>query len=329
MPRPKSRNGSTKPASRPTPRQDRTARTFPGTPVSGQNLPNSVSTAGSGTRATGGTGRAGLRSGLVMSGSWVLLGTWVCCRGSCGRSTRTRAPVLGASGSTKWMVPPWRSVTQRAMARPRPVPPPPSASASVPNRSKTRSRSEAGTPGPSSVTSSASRWPCPGRRPGRPHRRDCAGTRCRAGWRPQEPRRIGRGRQRGRRGADVVPHLATGHPRLGHGALQQRQDGHLRWTLEPRRRPPGRGRAGRRRGWRAARPGRAPSAGPRGPAATPSTRFSSTAHKAATGVRSSWLTFATSSRRRRSTAASSSAIRLKARASSPTSSFEVAVTRPE
>ena len=43
-----------------------------------------------------------------------------------------------------------------------------------------------------------------------------------------EPRRIGRGRQRGRRGADVVPHLATGHPRLGHGALQQRQDGHLR-----------------------------------------------------------------------------------------------------
>ena len=63
--------------------------------------------------------------------------------------------------------------------------------------------------------------------------------------------------------------------------------------------------------------------------ATPSTRFSSTAHRAASGVRSSWLTLATSSRRCRSTAARSSAIRLKARASSPTSSLEVAVTRPE
>ena len=63
--------------------------------------------------------------------------------------------------------------------------------------------------------------------------------------------------------------------------------------------------------------------------ATPSARFSSTAHRAASGVRSSWLTLATSSRRCRSTVARSSAIRLKARASWPTSSLEVATTRPE
>ncbi len=45
------------------------------------------------------------------------------------------------------------------------------------------------------------------------------------------------------------------------------------------------------------------------------------------GVRSSWDTLATSSRRTRSTSASWVAIRLKARASSPTSSRELAVTR--
>ena len=45
------------------------------------------------------------------------------------------------------------------------------------------------------------------------------------------------------------------------------------------------------------------------------------------GVRSSWDTLATRSRRIRSTSASSAAMWLKARASSPTSSREVAVTR--
>ena len=47
------------------------------------------------------------------------------------------------------------------------------------------------------------------------------------------------------------------------------------------------------------------------------------------GVRSSWLTLATRSRRWRSTSASSADIWLKARARSPTSSREVAVTRRE
>ena len=60
---------------------------------------------------------------------------------------------------------------------------------------------------------------------------------------------------------------------------------------------------------------------------TPSTMFSSTARSAETGVRSSWVTLATSSRRWRSTAARSSAIRLNAVASSPTSSVLVARTR--
>ena len=63
------------------------------------------------------------------------------------------------------------------------------------------------------------------------------------------------------------------------------------------------------------------------PGSTPSTRFSSGACSALIGVRSSWETLATRSRRSRSTSASSAAIELNARASSPTSSREVAVTR--
>ena len=62
-------------------------------------------------------------------------------------------------------------------------------------------------------------------------------------------------------------------------------------------------------------------------ASTPSTRFSSIARNAPSGVRSSCDTFATRSRRTRSTSARSAAMRLKARPSSPTSSREVAVTR--
>ena len=56
----------------------------------------------------------------------------------------------------KRMVPPCRSVTQRAMARPSPVPPPPSTPR-VPNRSNARSRSPGATPGPWSETSSSQR----------------------------------------------------------------------------------------------------------------------------------------------------------------------------
>ena len=62
---------------------------------------------------------------------------------------------------------------------------------------------------------------------------------------------------------------------------------------------------------------------------TPSARFSSVARSAATGVRSSWETVATSSRRRRSSVCSSWAITLNARARSPISSEAVVVTRVE
>lgn len=60
---------------------------------------------------------------------------------------------------------------------------------------------------------------------------------------------------------------------------------------------------------------------------TPSTRFSRPACRAEMGVRSSCETLATRSRRRRSTSASCVDMALKARASSPTSSPDVAVTR--
>ncbi len=62
-------------------------------------------------------------------------------------------------------------------------------------------------------------------------------------------------------------------------------------------------------------------------AETPSTTFSSTARSPVMGVRSSWLTLATSSRRCRSTSPRSAAIALNALASSPTSSREVEFTR--
>ena len=79
---------------------------------------------------------------------------------------------------------------------------------------------------------------------------------------------------------------------------------------------------------RAARSAPARCAASRRPAgSTPSTRFSSSACSAPIGVRSSCETLATRSRRIRSTSASSAAIALNARASSPTSSREVAVTR--
>ena len=61
---------------------------------------------------------------------------------------------------------------------------------------------------------------------------------------------------------------------------------------------------------------------------TPSTRFSSSACSAPIGVRSSCETLATRSRRIRSTSARSAAIALNARASSPTSSRDVARHAP-
>ena len=267
-----------------------------------------------------------------MTGSWVLLGTWVCCRGSCGRSTRTRAPVLGASGSTKWMVPPWRSVTQRAMARPRPVPPPPSASASVPNRSKTRSRSAAGTPGPSSATSR--RQPVAVSRavtrttPPAGLCRDALSSRLATSWWS----RAGSAVAVSAGGVARTSYL-TSRPATRASATARSSSARTGTCVVDSWASPAstRARSSRsearvasRSAWSSA-VRRATGSG----SATPSTRFSSTAHRAATGVRSSWLTFATSSRRWRSTAARSSAIRLKARASSPTSSLEVAVTRPE
>ena len=84
--------------------------------------------------------------------------------------------------------------------------------------------------------------------------------------------------------------------------------------------------------WATSRPSRrvcstAVSSVARSGSVTPSARFSSTACRAAIGVRSSWLTSATSRRRSASTAARSVAIDVKALASSPTSSRAVTWTR--
>ena len=208
----------------------------------------------------------------------------------------------------------------------------PGDAASVPNRSKTRSRSATGMPGPSSATSS--------RQPvavvAAVTADDAAGGTVPRGVVEQvrdqlvQPRRVGRARRPG--GATCTSYVTSRptRPGLGDGALQQLEHRHLGGLDSGTSPASTRARSSRSAASAASRSAwssavrRVPGSG----SATPSTRFSSTAQSAASGVRSSWLTLATSSRRWRSTAARSSAIRLKARASSPTSSAEVALTRP-
>ena len=122
-PTPSPRNGRTMPASTPTASAASTARGCAGDAAlrpepAEQRVHRRLRRPRGWTAGAGAAGRRGL--GLAHR-----LALGLGCRLG-GRSTRTRAPVRPGSGSTKRMVPPCRSVTQRAMARPRPVPPPPS-----------------------------------------------------------------------------------------------------------------------------------------------------------------------------------------------------------
>ena len=235
---------------------------------------------------------------------------------------RRRAP-----GRRSGCVPPCRSVTHRAIASPRPVPPPPSVALRVPNGSKTRSRSAAATPGPCVVhlePEPVARPPA--RSPARCRR---AGL-CRDGVVEQvghqlpQPGGVGAHHEVGGVDADVVLHgaarapaprrprrRAAARPATGSG-VQRRlagvDPGEVEQVLDEAgsSAPPGRGRPRASRGRGCRRRRRGSRARRRAPAS---------------GVRSSWLTLATSSRRCRSTAARSRAIVLNARASSPTSSL--------
>ena len=120
---------------------------------------------------------------------------------------------------------------------------------------------------------------------------------------------------------------ARGRQLVGDLLERARRTSTLGARAGPRPTRASRGRGAARRAGRAARPAEQVLERGRSAASTPSTRFSSCARSAPIGVRSSWDAFATRSRRRRSTCSSSAAIELNARASSPTSSREVAVTR--
>ena len=273
-----------------------------------------------GTRAGSGIGfgagfRAGLRAGFR---GW-------------GSSTRKCAPGVSGLGSSNVIRPPCRSVTQRAIARPSPVPPPP-GSRRVPNRSKTRSRSSGAIPSPWSETSITT-----------PPGPAAAVTRT------APPDGLCR--------AALSSRLARSWCRRALSACTSRPGGST-YTSTGRVRPPVRSSAthsstrslsatsvrsrdttpasSRERSSRSRTRSLSRSAWPRATrtvagsaTVTPSSRFSSTATRAVNGVRSSWETVATSSRRWRSTVARSAAIRLKVRASSPTSSVEVVCTRTE
>ena len=206
----------------------------------------------------------------------------------------------------------------------------PGDAASVPNRSKTRSRSATGMPGPSSPTSS--RQPVAVSRavtrttPPAGLCREALSSRFATSW----CSRAGSARARRPGGATCTSYVTS--RRLARASATACCSSSSTGTsVASSGRSPASTRARSSRSAASAASRSAWSSAvrrvPGSRAATPSTRFSSTAQSAASGVRSSWLTLATSSRRRRSTSARSSAIRLNARASSPTSSAEEALTR--
>ena len=335
---PKSRNGSTIPANSPTPTAPSRTGTLPGTERSGQKSSKAVSIR-DGTAARLGGGGGGGGGGAVAAwpigaaGDSVMgISSGRVRVGASGRSARARAPCAPGSGSAKPIVPSCRSVTQRAIARPSPVPPPPSVSLRVPKRSKARSRFSGSTPGPWSATSSCQRSPMTRARmvtvPPGGLCRDALSSRLATSWR----RRAG-SPWTARSGGLTSTSYPTSRPPTWDSATAESSSGRTSTVSRTSGALPASTRARSSRSvtravirspWsRAAR--RVAGSG----SATPSARFSSSAQSAVKGVRSSWLTLATSSRRCRSTPASSSAIWLNARASSPTSSREVAVTRTE
>ena len=215
------------------------------------------------------------------------------------------------------------------MASPRPVPP--AASPPEPNRSKTRSASSAGMPGPSSRTSSHHVDPSITRAltrtspPGGLCRMALSTrltTSCanRAGS-ARTTRSAGSVSQRTRTGREVIADSEMAAARRSATLTSVTDKGA---TPASRRARSSRSatRAPSRSDCRSA-PRSASSSG----LTTPSTRFSRSARWAASGVRSSWDTVATSRRRSSSAAARSAAIALKATASCPTSSELDAVTR--
>ena len=221
------------------------------------------------------------------------------------------------------IVPSWRSTIQRAIARPRPA-------ASVAGRARLIGAVEALEDplglrvGDARALRRSPRGRRRDRSSGRPRRRRCRrasdGSRSRPGSTTTWCRRASSALSDEVVGLDHELQADTTGPRalppVRRDPLEQRRraDG-VRARAARRRTPAWRGRAAARRAGRDARPAPASSRGVSVSAvSTPSTRFSSIACRAPSGVRSSWETFATRSRRTRSASASSAAIRLNARA---------------
>ncbi len=249
--------------------------------------------------------------------------------GRSGSTARRTAPLVPSGVGRAVIRPPCSSQTQRAMARPRPVPPPESSPA--PNRSKTRSTRSAGMPGPSSRTSShqvdaSAARPVTSTSPPGGLCRTALSTRFATSWASRAGsactvRSVGCASCRTRTGRPSTEASATAPASRSATRTSETDRGATPASILDRS-SRSVTRALSRSDWCSA-PRRAASSG----RTTPSTRFSRRARWAASGVRSSCDTVATSWRRWVSAEARSAAMALNARARSPTSSVEVAVTR--
>ncbi len=262
-------------------------------------------------------------------GDMVVSCGWVEGRGARGSCTRSRAPVPPVGVGTTATVPPCSSVTQRAMASPSPVPPP--ATPPEPKRSNTRVACPAGMPGPSSLTSSTQTRSSRARASTRTSPwgglwRMALSTRFANSWAIRAGsattvRSAGRTVWRTRTGRPSTAVSSTARWSRSSTRTSASRNGAAPASIRDRSSRSATSSLSRSAWCRALR--RASSSG----RTMPSTRFSSRARCAVRGVRSSCETVATSSRRCRSADARSAAIELKAPASTPTSSEDVAVTR--
>ena len=349
---PRSAYGSVRPAKTPIPAAASRRLLRAGTPASRQLLPKRSSTSEPDpgrTTAGGGVAGAGAAAGVVVLMTGLLGGLdervgaaaeaasvrgdggGRAASGRVGSSTRKRAPVSPGSGSTRAIRPPCRSVTHRAMASPSPVPPPP-GSGRVPKRSKTRSRSSGAMPGPSSATSSRVASPtgpaqirtvpppglCRAALSSRLASSWCSLRRSACATSPGGSTRTSK--ETPRASAGVRASATASSTRTASGRSTRSRATTPASTLERSSRSATRSLS------RSACPSATRIVSGSG-SVTPSSRFSRTATRAVSGVRSSCDTLATSSRRWRSTVSRSAAITLKARASWPTSSVEPVSTR--
>ncbi len=282
--------------------------------------------------AAGGTGEVGAVGTVVSSVGAVGrvgpagAGAVPVCRGS---TALIRAPLAPASVGTAAIVPPWSSQTQRAMARPRPVPP--AASLPVPKRSKTASARSAGMPGPSSRTSRA-QWSgstAAARTRTRPPLglcRPALSRRLATTW----ASRAGSASTVSASGSTTTSWATSRGVSRASATARARSSATMTGSLRRADCPASIRDRSSRSATRSLIRSVCARAAPRVVASgvvTPSTRFSSSACCAASGVRSSCETVAMSWRRWASAVARSPDIVLKVRASVPTSSREVAVTR--